>query len=323
MVSQRLAGALTLLILVLLAGGLLSHLVGREQVEPIVVLARLVEGARPHMLVVAALLALALPLLGAWRSGVLAILVALAGLGLLARDYRAGAAPVGQQTDLTVLWFNLLEQNPVDPERLEAAFRDSGADVIALTEAGPALPAAEALSDHYPYRLGCIEDTHCGQLILSRHPLTPISDRDFRLRARHRLIDAHVDLPGGQTVRLLSTHLFKPWYLVISHAEHKLLHEALREREDMPTLVTGDFNSTPWSRDMLSLERRRELRHAPAPVSTWPVGAGDFGAQIDHVLLRGGPGFVSLAPWGEGLGSNHRGLLARIDLDPDEASSQP
>ena len=76
----------------------------------------------------------------------------------------------------------------------------------------------------------------------------------------------------------------------------------------------GDFNAAPWSRSLWRLERAHGLRHPSRPIATWPRELGGFGLPIDHILLRGPAGFQEISPWGEALGSNHRGLLARVAL---------
>ena len=65
---------------------------------------------------------------------------------------------------------------------------------------------------------------------------------------------------------------------------------------------------------MRGIARDQSLGFAVWPVPTWPAAAGRFGVPIDHVLVRGGPRLVSIAPWGAELGSDHRGLLAALSL---------
>lgn len=110
-------------------------------------------------------------------------------------------------------------------------------------------------------------------------------------------------------------HMVKPWQTAFSKDEEEIAHRALADApEDQPMVLLGDFNAAPWSRRMMELERRHDLDHAPWPVATWPVRAGGLGIPIDHVLLGKGAKLGSLSPWGSDLGSNHRGLLAKIDL---------
>jgi endonuclease/exonuclease/phosphatase (EEP) superfamily protein YafD len=115
-------------------------------------------------------------------------------------------------------------------------------------------------------------------------------------------------------LNLIFMHMVKPWYLGMAAAEREALDAALGGPKDLPLVLMGDFNAAPWSRRMRQVEQKHGLRHAPFPVATWPVEAGPFGLPIDHVLVRGRAELVSVDPWGAHLGSNHRGLKAKLAL---------
>lgn len=310
---DRLGGAWLLLTLLVLLTGAFSHRVPSFD-QFIATNMRMADSLRPHLLALAALMALALPLLGMPRLGIGLLAAALCGLLLIGADYAARNAPSGSRTDLTVLWFNMLFDNPVDIETRARALRESGADVIALAETVSVAPLQERLGDLYPYRIGCTEDPcERGIALFSKYPLSGVTEKDFPAHP-HRFLRMHLELPGRAPVTLTAVHLSKPWLNGVAEREIESVYAALRAPREQPYILMGDFNAAPWSRRITELERDFGMRHAPRPVPTWPAVAGRLGVPIDHVLLRGGVGLVSQRPWGARLGSNHRGLLTGLRL---------
>ncbi len=314
---DRLAGVWLLGLAAALGAGLAAHL--WPEIDTFVSTnMRMADSLRPHLLVLGAGLALGLVFVGPrWLIGP-ALGAALLGAGVLVVDYQSRIAPAGTRTDLTVLWFNAFYENPIAPEQLEAAFRASGADIIAIGEANPALPAAAALRDLYPHMSGCRDPAACGILILSKYPLGQLAWEDLP-SGPGRFVTFWVAPPGRRATAIFVAHLVKPWYLGLAGAEKDTLFVPFFMRRDHPLVVMGDFNAAPWSRRMRELEQLFGLTHPPQPLPTWPVGAGPLGVPIDHVLLRGEAALSGIETWGQGLGSNHLGLLARIEI----AARQP
>ena len=276
---------------------------------------RILEHLAPHLLLLSLLLSLAVAGLGARRAGlVLALFALLAGAGIV-RDYRAMRAPPATgASDLRLLWFNVLTENPTPPERLVAAIRAADADVVLLAEPRPLRRAVDGLADLYPYRLGCAEAEPCGLILLSRFPVAIPRVHDFP-SGPGRMLRVVLDVPGKGSIALAGVHETKPWYLGLTNGETEAIRWGLRPgKRALPMVVAGDFNAAPWSFRMRRLAAEQALGLARWPVATWPVAAGRFGVPIDHVLVRGGVGIVRFEPWGAGLGSNHRGLIAELDL---------
>ena len=309
-------GALTFVLLGLMGAALLCG--GLLPVLPDWPVARILDSLRAHLLILAALAGLGAAGLGRPRPGLAGAAAACFALCLLAADYHTRSAARGKSADLSVIWFNVWVDNPISIARIAREIRTSGADIVALVEARPVRALRQELADLYPHSFGCDREVQpgCSILILSRWPLLdPMATRlsDFDLQRR---VDATLRLAGGETVALRALHMVKPWQPRFAAEEEIAADAALAGMPpDRPHLVIGDFNAAPWSRRMLRIERTHGLRHAALPVATWPVAAGRFGVPIDHVLV-GGPGvaLTSLDRWGAGLGSNHAGLIARIDL---------
>ena len=316
-----LAGLLVLPTLLLQIAAIFAPLVP-DRLQLFAIEARMLEGPIPQILLASLAVASVVAWIGYRRAALCLAAVALGGLAWTAVDYGRMQAPHGAAANLSILWFNMYAGNPLPAEALVAALGDSGAEVIMMTEANAALPALDGLSSRYPYRLIC--PGRCAMAILSRLPFETAEIIDNGVTAGERQI-LHVRLvPSGGTgpVSLLAVHMLKPWYLAFSGGEMERLRWVLK-RYTEPTVLVGDFNATPWSRRMQMIARAGRMEFAGMPVPTWPASAGPVGLPIDHVLVRGGITVASVTPWGgAALGSNHRGLLARLLL-PEQAGADP
>lgn len=313
---ERLIGVMLLCLVVLLTLAAASHLVSSQSGEYIATQVRILDSLRPHLLLLVLLNCCALALLRERRIA----LAGLVGAGLvlvsIVADYRARSAPaLASKPDVTLLWFNMLQENQIAPDVLATALLDSGADVIAIGESRNAAALPDLLADQYPYSLRCSSVTleTCGILLLSRLPFDGARQRDLP-SGRKRFTRLRLSVPDREPLNLIFMHMVKPWYLGMAAAEREALDAALGGPKDLPLVLMGDFNAAPWSRRMRQVEQKHGLRHAAFPVATWPVEAGPFGLPIDHVLVRGRAELVSVDPWGAHLGSNHRGLKAKLAL---------
>ncbi|MEM8731062.1 MAG: endonuclease/exonuclease/phosphatase family protein [Pseudomonadota bacterium] len=311
---ERAIGVFLLGLVFALGFGLFAHKVS-DTFQLLGTVSRLLDSLRPYLLILSGVLGGVLVWGGLRWIGIVCILVAFGGLGVLALDHRARTSAPGTSADLTVLWFNIFSDNAVPAAQLEAAVRASGADVVAFAEAEPAFEPAVALSDLYPHRYGCVRLVDCEILILSRYPLYDARSWDLPTGS-DRLVRATLNHPTLGLVPMVWVHLTKPWYQVVGNREEKALNNALRWSREGRMIVMGDFNAAPWSLRLDKITRHRRLRMAPVPVGTWPSEAGALGVPIDHVLVRGDARILDLSAWGADLGSNHRGLRAEITLAP-------
>ncbi len=161
----------------------------------------------------------------------------------------------------------------------------------------------------------------------------PRSDNfGIRLVSRLPLVDAEVvscggfDLPsvvatvtvGGRHVRVVGTHPIAPVGAAeCADRDAQLVRIAAIAREsDVPLVVAGDLNCTPWSRAFARFEDESGLvdtgrRRGWAP--TWPALLGPLGIPLDHVLVS-----ADLVVRGRevtrAFGSDHRGVLVEVGL---------
>ena len=275
--------------------------------------ARILESGAPQLLAASLLPILALALIGARRLAGLCLLLAIGSGAALVVQRAVTSAPLASDApvDLRLLWFNADFRNPTPPARIVAAIRASGADLVMLAETLEIGPALDGLSDLYPYRAGCVST--CEVSVLSRYPLQDLQMVNPGIAWDERMAVFDLTLPGRAPVSFVALHMTKPWFYGIVDDEIDTVEAAL-PRHPGPMVLAGDLNSAPWSLRLRWLRRVARLEDPPVPIATWPASAGAFGLPIDHVLVRGGPRIVSIAPWGAELGSDHRGLLAALSL---------
>ena len=275
--------------------------------------ARILESAGPHLLLASVLPILALALVGARRLAGLCLLLAIGSGAALVAQRVATSAPLAADApvDLRLLWFNADFRNPTPPAEIVAAIRASGADLVMLAETLEIGPALDGLADLYPYRAGCLAT--CEVSVLSRYPLQDLQVITPGIAWDERMAVFDLTLPGRVPVSFVALHMTKPWFYGIVDDEIDTIEAAL-PRHPGPMVLAGDLNSAPWSLRLRWLRRVAHLEDPLVPIATWPAAAGGYGLPIDHVLVRGGPRIVSIAPWGAELGSDHRGLLAALSL---------
>lgn len=308
--GAELAGALTLA--ALLAGGFIA--LGYVGENPASIIS---SGLRPYA--AAGLLALAacLALIGRWARGGLTALAALAvflhlGAALYHQraTWSAAQAAAGSRA-LTVAAFNVYNRNREDPAQIAATLAATGADILVLTEATRLVPAMPLLRERYRHAAGCTELSYdCETIILSVHPLSEGTVRSIGPIFPNRFVSAKVAI-GGNSVTVVATHLTKPYFDNHGWTEMWRLVELI-DAMPGPLLLAGDFNAAPWSRNIVTLLDETRLVTGPLPVATWPSALGGFGVPIDHVFTRPPLVIQEIGPLPGRLGSNHRGLLARL-----------
>ncbi len=216
----------------------------------------------------------------------------------------------------TLLHANIWNRNPTT-EAIAAMVNRKKPDIAVMLEAfhGQGEPWVPALAGHWPYRMDC-SPANCANLILSRWPLTLLGQHSpwYDAKGVPATLAVRVHHPAGDFT-LVATHLAQPFDPVFQAQEGDWLARYLPTLPP-PVLVTGDFNSAPWSPLVRKLEQRTGITRIARTGPTWPSGPLIFtGIPIDHIL--GGAGVSAanvrrLPPFG----SDHLALLAEIALTP-------
>jgi endonuclease/exonuclease/phosphatase (EEP) superfamily protein YafD len=259
-------------------------------------------------------------MLAATRRPGRAMLFGLAGLGVFAHlgmtlyhQHAAWAAvrDTAGARELTLVNFNVFDRNAEDGARIVASLIEQRAAILVLTEATHLQPQMPMLREAYPYAAGCLELTeNCDTIILAIHPVSEPSIRTLGRIFSNRFVSAKVTI-GSEVITVVAVHLSKPYFDNHGWTELWQLIKLIGGLPG-PLLVAGDFNATPWSRSIATLLRETKLLAGPLPVATWPAAIGGMGVPIDHIFTRAPAVLDEVVPLPGDLGSNHRGLVARI-----------
>ncbi len=310
--KERLIGVWLAGTTAVLALGLFSHVF--PSADPLLgTLARMTDSARVHLLGLAVILALGLAILGVRWIAAAVTVAAVVGFGFLAVDYRSRIAPVGERADLTILWYNVFKFNELDVNAFADGVRASGADMVILAEAEPAMDLPPLVADVYPHRMGCqnVDPEDCNLMVLSKEPLDA-ADMQPMSMGPERLARIRVETAEGP-IDVIAAHMIKPWIVAMSLRDETTVWRAILRRDQVPYILVGDLNAAPWSARLRRMEKRHNLRHWRWPEPTWPVAMGPAGLPIDHVLASEGVAITDYVTWA-GYGSNHMGIMASVQL---------
>ncbi|MEP4639776.1 MAG: endonuclease/exonuclease/phosphatase family protein, partial [Yoonia sp.] len=200
--------------------------------------------------------------------------------------------------------------NATFADRIATAVLEADADVVVFTEAVGIRDALPRLARHYEILTPCTLDA-CEIVVASRLPVRRHWYLSLNPAWEARYVVTELEAHGGQTFFVAASHLVKPWFSGVAEPEIG----QLRGQYDwlgLPVLAVGDFNAAPWSRQMMTLMRQTGMKAPRRAPGTSPASAGCLSIPIDLALVHNGARLVSIAPFGDNLNSNHRGLL--IDL---------
>lgn len=264
--------------------------------------------------------------------------IAAAGCGLMAAPEAASRiAPPPSLTlrnpgaPLRVVEINLWRLNG-DPEGTARILHALRPDVLLVSE--PTLKAwslYKTLRSQYPFHADCFRQPGCEVGILSRLPLGaggvwwPAADNPTGRRAGAAF--ARVATPDGGEATVVATRVTWPFPPGGQARQSAELAAFLRRFDPGATIVGGDFNTAPWSREMRRqdaalrpLQRRtRALFTYPARFS-WNVGPWLRTplplplAPIDHVYA--GPQWRTVeVRRGPRTGSDHYPVLVVLQRE--------
>jgi endonuclease/exonuclease/phosphatase (EEP) superfamily protein YafD len=311
---MEIRGALTALALIVVALLIGVHVRVGIPGQPIL------ETLRFHLAVLLVLLAVCLLLAsGNWRAGLFALVaVVSAGQGLWVINQqqapRPALAALAGLPAISILHFNMLFNNTANGRAIADLVRDSGAAFAFLPESAPLKPFLPELRQTYADQIGCMPNADCDLLFLSRYKLSEVKIHTLGEMFQNRAFSAYADVAGTR-VGIVAVHLTKPYFDDFAAGEIKALADII-DSLDGPVIVSGDFNAAPWSKNLQRLLRRSKLVPAPSYPATWPPEIGMLGVPLDNIFTRA-PAFVTeIAPLSSALGSNHRGLAAKVSILP-------
>jgi endonuclease/exonuclease/phosphatase (EEP) superfamily protein YafD len=244
----------------------------------------------------------------------LAFIAIVAAAALVAPEYlrpmsaRAGADAPHQ---IKLIQFNVWGRNH-DVEATVDWILAEQPDLVVMQELKPPLRDA-LLARAKGYELVCDHRSVCHTAILTRLPATRyVIGEDALPGASTPLAVGTFQAPDGQPFTLLGVHYTWPTHGGVQQAQGRRVAAMLSRFPDARLILSGDFNSTPWS-----FSRRREdaafgLERRTRGVFSWPAAQFTrFSLQmpfpflpIDHVYAGDGWRTVEVRR-GPRLGSDH------------------
>jgi endonuclease/exonuclease/phosphatase (EEP) superfamily protein YafD len=245
--------------------------------------------------------------------------VALAGLALVANLTPVVPLYLGQPMEadgsgtIEILSFNVTASNPERASVLDY-LGASGADIIFLHESSTDWEDALSRSD-LPYRIVSAREPGSvfGTLALvgdnAAAEVVPLGDFG------QLSIEVVTELDGTE-IKVLGTHPLSP----VTPARAAARDEQLRiigewaALQDVPVIVTGDFNASTWSRGFGLITGEANLINSQRGFgvqASWPAGYPLFAIPIDHLVHSRELTTVDRY-LGESLGSDHFSLFVTV-----------
>jgi endonuclease/exonuclease/phosphatase (EEP) superfamily protein YafD len=249
------------------------------------------------------------------------VMVSLGGVGLLACAVLMGpelwaAARFKPATvassDLKVIQFNAWHENR-NPDKSLQWLLMQDADVVVLEEgAGESWPIVKALRASYPFA-SCEKGKRCETWIFSRKKM--IARGGAALEGPYLSVAwaTLADAKGPFTV--MGVHYTWPVPAGPQQAQSRKLVGLASDFDRQSMILTGDFNSTPWSFTLKRQDEALGLRRWTRALASWP--AGKFSRvmaapapllPIDHVYAGEAWRAVKVER-GPAVGSDHRPVV--------------
>lgn len=173
---------------------------------------------------------------------------------------------------LKLLQFNIWYLNR-DTEGTVAWIRDENPDIIVIEE-GYARTAgtARALRDTYPHVTTCSDPRPCSTMILSK--IAPVAKGGLGTPgAQSWLSGAWATFPGnGRPFTVIGIHYTWPWPAGPQQQQTLRLNNVIQGFQKEDLIVSGDFNSTPWSFSLKKQDRMFGLERRTRALFSWPAG---------------------------------------------------
>jgi len=239
-------------------------------------------------------------------------------IGVITPWFPHAQAPAGIEV-VKIMSFNLLGNNR-EIQAVLARIAEHDPEVVTCLEYTDQWPVAlKSLNATYPYRLEQPRWHGFGIAIFSKRPFTNASSTQITEGLTDNpflTVDIEID---GSPVRLAGLHLLSPMNrkrLKIRNQQLTEIADLLVER-DVPTIVMGDFNCTPWSpflSDFLKRANLRDSRNGFGYQASWNALRPLLLIPIDHALVS--PQIhVHSRTLGDFAGSDHYPLVFEVSLN--------
>ena len=221
------------------------------------------------------------------------------------------AAPPANASRFCVLSFNVM-MDTYYKDKPFAYLNGVQDDVVFLAEVNDVwLDGIAKLRSNYPYRVEVPRGDYYGVALYSRFPI--VASEIITEPASLPTISATVRIDGRE-VNIVGTHPLAPitkWGTRTRDAQLRLLSHRLAGAS-MPTLLLGDFNTSPWSAvfaDVTTAAGLRDSALGRGVQFTWPTNVLWLRTSIDHILVSREFAVTQTAV-GPAVGSDHYPIRA-------------
>jgi endonuclease/exonuclease/phosphatase (EEP) superfamily protein YafD len=217
--------------------------------------------------------------------------------------------------DLKIVQFNVWHDTRKPQKSLDWLLAQD-ADVVILEEAASdALPIVTGLRAAYPFA-SCDKASRCETWIFSRKRMVARGGMPSEPPYLSGTWATLADAKGPFTV--VGVHLTWPYPAGPQQAQSRKLIKAVQAFDQKGLILTGDFNSTPWSFSLRRQDEALGLRRWTQALPSWPVGkfmrilpAPIPFLPIDHVYA-GSQWRAVKVERGPALGSDHRPVVVTL-----------
>ncbi len=220
----------------------------------------------------------------------------------------------------SLLSHNVLAFN-VFHEKVKTYLEEEDPDFILLHEYTPGLHRSLApLWEKYPYRRALPRYGFTGSLLASKYPIKRPEAIWFGPMDVPSLT-AVVSLPEGE-IRVVGIHPPSPPNARDIHYRNTFMDSLTRQIkgpwavEDLPILLAGDFNNTPYHPRFQNFLRESGLKDSRLGIgnqASFPTHLGKLGIPLDHILISSDIQ-VQSRKTGPGCGSDHLPLHLEFSL---------
>lgn len=229
-------------------------------------------------------------------------------------EIREGAATV------SIISLNVFTANP-NKSAVLAYLREQQADLIVVMEVDHRWEKAlDELKDVYPHTLIQSREDNFGIGLLSRWPLK--DERLVKLAGTNVPNVVATIACNDVEFRIVGTHPLPPIGAGYTHERNAQLRDVaeLAQQSQLPCIVAGDFNATPWSSAFRDFAIRSHLRDSAlgrGVQGSWNAKSPLIRIPIDHVFV---PRNVHVVRRGLGrdVGSDHFPVEITLSMNPPE-----
>jgi endonuclease/exonuclease/phosphatase (EEP) superfamily protein YafD len=191
-------------------------------------------------------------------------------------------------------------------------------DIVALIECSPEMgDSLDYLRQRYKTDLWNPSWQSQSMIVMTKFDDAKLSTQ--HLAGMHSTMIEFTPKGSSQRHHLHAIHTYSPnWPGGRVHQRNKQFDKLIalmQQSSETPTIVMGDFNTSPWSRSFSKFQREGKLidtRLYRGNLPTWPSFFGDFGIPIDHAMVTSEVKVHRRYNINDGIGSDHKPIVLEL-----------